>query len=106
MCLLCCLPTITASQRMSNRPDVKISGRPEKTWQAVCVLQYPAYNTRHPPTNKRLYAPLYEPRSPIIVHRHLLQVAPLCAVCGGGHDSRSEEHTSELQSPMYLVCRL
>src|SRR5437762_10588580 len=22
------------------------------------------------------------------------------------HDSRSEEHTSELQSPMYLVCRL
>src|SRR5437879_8470270 len=23
--------------------------------------------------------------------------------CGGG---RSEEHTSELQSPMYLVCRL
>src|SRR5437762_9506983 len=23
-----------------------------------------------------------------------------------GHDGRSEEHTSELQSPMYLVCRL
>src|ERR1017187_4978431 len=23
-----------------------------------------------------------------------------------GHRSRSEEHTSELQSPMYLVCRL
>src|SRR5437762_8780257 len=23
-----------------------------------------------------------------------------------GHFSRSEEHTSELQSPMYLVCRL
>src|SRR5437879_9257742 len=22
------------------------------------------------------------------------------------HDTRSEEHTSELQSPMYLVCRL
>src|SRR5437763_15274539 len=22
------------------------------------------------------------------------------------HDARSEEHTSELQSPMYLVCRL
>src|SRR5437879_9810631 len=22
------------------------------------------------------------------------------------HDDRSEEHTSELQSPMYLVCRL
>src|ERR1017187_10662300 len=24
----------------------------------------------------------------------------------GVHGSRSEEHTSELQSPMYLVCRL
>src|SRR5437762_9960807 len=27
------------------------------------------------------------------------------AVVGGQH-ARSEEHTSELQSPMYLVCRL
>src|SRR5437762_7739788 len=25
---------------------------------------------------------------------------------GRGQESRSEEHTSELQSPMYLVCRL
>src|SRR5436189_4399402 len=25
---------------------------------------------------------------------------------GGARPSRSEEHTSELQSPMYLVCRL
>src|SRR5437764_9835833 len=25
---------------------------------------------------------------------------------GGGEQMRSEEHTSELQSPMYLVCRL
>src|SRR5437762_7449610 len=25
---------------------------------------------------------------------------------GQGHAHRSEEHTSELQSPMYLVCRL
>src|SRR5437763_8339710 len=25
---------------------------------------------------------------------------------GFGHGGRSEEHTSELQSPMYLVCRL
>src|SRR5437762_13946289 len=25
---------------------------------------------------------------------------------GGGRERRSEEHTSELQSPMYLVCRL
>src|SRR5215210_2953074 len=46
---------------------------------------------------------------------------PICQADGGDHDSgrslraaprglpgpdRSEEHTSELQSPMYLVCRL
>src|SRR5437762_4194170 len=28
------------------------------------------------------------------------------AICGKGGLPRSEEHTSELQSPMYLVCRL
>src|SRR5437764_3446475 len=27
-------------------------------------------------------------------------------ICGLGNPERSEEHTSELQSPMYLVCRL
>src|SRR5437762_7234625 len=37
--------------------------------------------------------------------------ALLVAECAGQHvavvvDGRSEEHTSELQSPMYLVCRL
>src|SRR5437764_4675407 len=31
-------------------------------------------------------------------------VLPDCA--GGMENKRSEEHTSELQSPMYLVCRL
>src|SRR3712207_8193265 len=29
-----------------------------------------------------------------------------CAMCGVGFDPRSEEHTSELQSRQYLVCRL
>src|SRR5437763_3797717 len=29
-----------------------------------------------------------------------------CRGCSGTHRARSEEHTSELQSPMYLVCRL
>src|SRR5437879_10246317 len=29
-----------------------------------------------------------------------------CAVASQGPLQRSEEHTSELQSPMYLVCRL
>src|SRR5437879_12380202 len=35
----------------------------------------------------------------------LLAVNRATELCPGG-DARSEEHTSELQSPMYLVCRL
>src|SRR5437762_7121134 len=31
---------------------------------------------------------------------------PSSAATSGGGMTRSEEHTSELQSPMYLVCRL
>src|SRR5436189_4120810 len=31
---------------------------------------------------------------------------PLLRVLRGDRSGRSEEHTSELQSPMYLVCRL
>src|ERR1017187_7590878 len=31
---------------------------------------------------------------------------PPCAAVGHSFANRSEEHTSELQSPMYLVCRL
>src|SRR5437762_10538207 len=31
---------------------------------------------------------------------------PLCSSCWLQEFLRSEEHTSELQSPMYLVCRL
>src|SRR5437762_4133612 len=34
--------------------------------------------------------------------RKLLPISPRALL----HDVRSEEHTSELQSPMYLVCRL
>src|SRR5436189_3319663 len=30
----------------------------------------------------------------------------MVAAAVGARDERSEEHTSELQSPMYLVCRL
>src|SRR5437762_9834279 len=34
------------------------------------------------------------------------RVLPLARLDREHHDLRSEEHTSELQSPMYLVCRL
>src|SRR3712207_8310934 len=36
----------------------------------------------------------------------LLEVVALGARDGVGHVARSEEHTSELQSRQYLVCRL
>src|SRR5437762_2774178 len=41
-------------------------------------------------------------------HRHLVALGHLrdALQLGRRGDSRSEEHTSELQSPMYLVCRL
>src|SRR5690348_18082994 len=35
-----------------------------------------------------------------------LQVLRCVARIGGGDADRSEEHTSELQSPVHLVCRL
>src|SRR5580765_2566928 len=41
--------------------------------------------------------------------RELCPVAPYSGISGAGSDesaSRSEEHTSELQSPVHLVCRL
>src|SRR5436189_3360567 len=50
------------------------------------------------------------------LRRAAADLAPLAGRCDvpfpvglhgqGGNGTRSEEHTSELQSPMYLVCRL
>src|SRR5688500_19884701 len=41
------------------------------------------------------------------VYAHALDVSdPLVSVVAGSHHTRSEEHTSELQSPCNLVCRL
>src|SRR5437763_7547407 len=45
------------------------------------------------------------PRLPaILVDLKQYVAAPIG--CASQHENRSEEHTSELQSPMYLVCRL
>src|SRR5437762_10480493 len=43
-----------------------------------------------------------ETTSALRLRRLLVEDHPLIQ----GYDQRSEEHTSELQSPMYLVCRL
>src|ERR1017187_10653636 len=46
----------------------------------------------------------------LLSHRAILSGVsfdiPTATIAGLSGDSRSEEHTSELQSPMYLVCRL
>src|SRR5437879_10589179 len=58
---------------------------------------------RHPPTSPLFpYTTLF--RSPY----NKSQPLPFCykAATAGYIAIRSEEHTSELQSPMYLVCRL
>src|ERR1017187_9036867 len=47
----------------------------------------------------------YYDRKPIRP-RHAVRAASCFATTIHGHQGRSEEHTSELQSPMYLVCRL
>src|SRR5437762_9012780 len=43
---------------------------------------------------------------PDIVHTHTAKAGAVGRIAGLLYRFRSEEHTSELQSPMYLVCRL
>src|SRR5947208_10449671 len=64
---------------------------------------------RRPPRSTLFpYTTLFRSRDPD--HRlsqgRRRQAAGLCARDRGGRDRRSEEHTSELQSPDHLVCRL
>src|SRR3712207_8185486 len=48
--------------------------------------------------------------APLLAHGAAAEVRDVAAAeadrAGGGLDQRSEEHTSELQSRQYLVCRL
>src|SRR5436189_2116551 len=46
-------------------------------------------------------------RSQAVAHQVLVELPRVVALVGAEpREHRSEEHTSELQSPMYLVCRL
>src|SRR5437879_10478281 len=49
---------------------------------------------------------LHAPRPGAVAFQQLVFVPGRSAVPGTKTSCRSEEHTSELQSPMYLVCRL
>src|SRR2546429_3737448 len=42
----------------------------------------------------------------LVVLDDLRDAAALDGLCPAGHRARSEEHTSELQSRLHLVCRL
>src|SRR5437762_8698190 len=62
---------------------------------------------RRPPRSTLFpYTTLF--RSPRQTSRFVTSTCPVTTVCGSPRTvvTRSEEHTSELQSPMYLVCRL
>src|SRR5437763_13292745 len=64
---------------------------------------------RRPPRSTLFpYTTLFRSR---VLERFVEAVSDIAQADGGcvgliGDDGRSEEHTSELQSPMYLVCRL
>src|ERR1017187_6865724 len=85
-------------------PFAQTTGLNWSTWgapQAGSRLVLSAYPTTSPALLIMLAEPLGPPSvcSRVIMpfcHRNGTQVVP----------ARSEEHTSELQSPMYLVCRL
>src|SRR5437764_11458699 len=58
------------------------------------------------PREHRLrFRPAAETRQPLDPHRPVGEAVEGLSRFGGGAETRSEEHTSELQSPMYLVCR-
>src|SRR2546423_8187458 len=67
------------------------------------MIRRPPRSTLFPYTTLFRSAPLRPTRQPAVAHRRL--VSPRA---GGVVDAlrRSEEHTSELQSLAYLVCRL
>src|SRR5260221_8225100 len=55
---------------------------------------------------RALHAPVHVQRSGQRDGGRLLQLHDHVALIHGGHEDRSEEHTSELQSHSDLVCRL
>src|SRR5256885_16677810 len=62
---------------------------------------------RRPPRSTLFpYTTLFRSGASAVGGHHLRRDPPDLASCGVLHHRRSEEHTSELQSPCNLVCRL
>src|SRR2546429_4414552 len=66
---------------------------------------------RRPPRSTLFpYTTLFRSVLAVVVHgnldQHIAALGPLAQVARGNAAHRSEEHTSELQSRLHLVCRL
>src|SRR5437762_10457317 len=76
---------------------------PFANWEANCF----PYKRDQTFRKLRQFAPLHRTLSFFAAEMRLGQQLAQIFVTGAVfHQHRSEEHTSELQSPMYLVCRL
>src|SRR5437763_887556 len=103
-----CQPRLPAHSHWSPRAWLaKPPLPPEQSSSLPMLLPYSA----HSPAN--FVKPReYSPPAPPVPWQELQQTAGSCTtsrrqpVPGSPPPLRSEEHTSELQSPMYLVCRL
>src|SRR5690348_17791855 len=89
--------------RPAERPGDRVSFSEEALDLAVFFLMI-----RRPPRSTLFpYTTLFRSRAEIRAGEEQREAVP--AVARGGHrerERRSEEHTSELQSPVHLVCRL
>src|SRR5258708_23606687 len=62
---------------------------------------------RRPPRSTLFpYTTLFRSDVKISFHSHLFRASSVKLECHSDFELRSEEHTSELQSPDHLVCRL
>src|SRR5229473_6315856 len=67
---------------------------------SVCCFSFFFLMIRRPPRSTLFpYTTLFRSARGCVRHKHRLWAGPTCG-------TRSEEHTSELQSLAYLVCRL
>src|SRR5437879_10937123 len=83
-------PNVLLSPLMSEKPTRVSIGRPERNLPSELIVKPQGKSTKPLTRNWWRASSLEKPYS-----------GPRLKVL-----SRSEEHTSELQSPMYLVCRL
>src|SRR5437762_7642505 len=103
-------PVVRASERASH-PMTRLSSE-RSTW--VCVWSISCGNIAvNLPQNVAGYTIAFsytdtvlEESEPAWIDACLRPGAAACRVRDERRTHRSEEHTSELQSPMYLVCRL